>query len=69
MNEVRRSTERQRQVMELRRSAAAMPHRARTLYSRKSKHKGRDAAQLRGDDCLVRGAGCGRITTSPQEGT
>lgn len=49
MSGVRRSAERQRQVMELRRSAAATPHRVRTIYTRKCKHKGRDGTRLSTD--------------------
>jgi hypothetical protein len=38
---VRRSPETQRQVMELRSSNAAQPHRSANAYTRKPKHVGR----------------------------
>ena len=38
---VRRNSEKQREVLELRRSNAAMPHRSGTEYARRPKHMGR----------------------------
>lgn len=38
---VRRSEAHQARVLDLRRSNAAQPHKAATVYSRKPKHKGR----------------------------
>jgi hypothetical protein len=38
---VRRNSEKQREVLELRRSNAAQPHRSGTEYARRPKHMGR----------------------------